>query len=84
MERANGHLKGRFRRLREIPLRLSEDVAKLIIAACICHNICVMTEDDIERYIQGDGQPLHPNNFHNVYQNGYHGVAQRLMFLNFV
>ena len=83
VERAIGHLKGRFRRLREVPFHKSEDISKLIITACICHNICVMADDDIDTYIQTGGQPLHPNNFQNVYQNGYHGVARRLFLQTF-
>lgn len=61
MERAIEHLKGRFRRLREVPSRDPAESCNLIIAACMCHNVCtcIMCEDDIERYIEADGH-IHP------------------------
>lgn len=83
VERAIGHLKGRFRRLREIPLHSPEDICKVIIVGCILHNVCVLCNDDKENLIETDG-PLHPNNFQNIYQNGYHGVARRMQLLNAV
>jgi hypothetical protein len=81
VERAIGHLKGRFRRLREVTLYKSADICKLIIAACICHNFCVLSEDDIERYMDEDNVDMHPNDYANIYQNGYHGIARRLRLL---
>ena len=72
-ERAFGHMKGRFRRLQDVPLHNSKD--KLIYAACILHNLCLLHEDDIERYIQVEEDP---NNLPNVYVNGHHGVVGRL------
>ncbi|XP_053399128.1 putative nuclease HARBI1 [Mercenaria mercenaria] len=83
VERAIGHLKGRFRRLREIPLHNPAHICKVIIAACICHNLCVLCDDDIENFIENDVQ-ADPNNYGNVYQNGYHGVARRMHLLQFV
>ncbi|XP_041372407.1 putative nuclease HARBI1 isoform X2 [Gigantopelta aegis] len=83
VERAIGHLKGRFRRLREVPFHSAEEVCKFIIAGCICHNVCVMCEDDVDNYIETDG-PLHPNNYQNIYQHGYDGVARKLRLVNAV
>lgn len=72
VERAIGQLKGRFRRLREIPLHSPEDICKVIIVGCILHNVCVLCNDNIA------------NNCQNIYQNGYHGVARRMQLLNAV
>ena len=52
VERAIGHLKVRFRRLKEIPLHNHSQICKVITAACICHNLCVLCDDDIENYIE--------------------------------
>jgi hypothetical protein len=74
VERAFGHLKGRFRRLQNVPLHNSEDICKLIYAACILHNLCLLHEDDIEAYILIEEDP---NNMPNVYANGHNGVVRR-------
>jgi hypothetical protein len=47
-ERAFGHLKGRFRRLREIPLHSIRDICQLIYADCILHNFCILHDEDVE------------------------------------
>ncbi|XP_046567601.1 putative nuclease HARBI1 [Haliotis rubra] len=66
VERAIGHLKGRFRRLREIPFHNADDVCHMIIAACVCHNICVLADDDVEHFMDNDGL-LHPNNYQKTF-----------------
>ena len=38
VERVYGHLKGRFRRLREITVRKLTRIGLLIISGCILHN----------------------------------------------
>lgn len=52
MQRAFGHLKGRFRRLRDVPLHNYEDICQLMMTCCVLHNIRVMNEDEIEEYIE--------------------------------
>lgn len=80
VERAFGHLKGRFRRLRDVPLHNHKDICQLIMACCVLHNICVMNEDEIEEYIEEDD--VDPNHFQNVYQNGNAGILRRLQLVN--
>lgn len=48
IERAFGHLKGRFRRLFKLDMRLIEMVPKVIIACCVLHNICIANDDFID------------------------------------
>jgi hypothetical protein len=79
VERAFGHLKGRFRRLQNVPLHNAEEICKLIYAACILHYLCLLHEDDVEGYIQEDNDP---NNLANVYANGHNGVVRRLRLVN--
>lgn len=81
VERCFGHLKGRFRRLKEVPLHCHADICKLVYAACILHNLCILHEDDVEDYIQAD-EDGNANNYGNVYQNGHQGVTRRLQLLN--
>lgn len=52
VERAFGHIKGRFRRLRDVPLYDHKDICTLIYAACILHNLCVQYTDDVYGYIE--------------------------------
>jgi hypothetical protein len=54
VERANGHLKGRFRRLQCIHCTDAEKVCRLIMAACVWHNLCILTDDDILSFIDMD------------------------------
>ncbi|XP_061177501.1 putative nuclease HARBI1, partial [Saccostrea echinata] len=41
VERCVAHLKGRFRRLKEVTFHNPRHIAKLIMAGCILHNLCV-------------------------------------------
>ncbi|XP_070175981.1 uncharacterized protein [Littorina saxatilis] len=83
VERAIGHLKGRFRRLKEIPFHQAEDVVNLITSACILHNMCVLSDDNVQRYIDND-PALRPNRCQNVYLHGRNGVLRRLQLLALV
>ncbi|XP_071138718.1 uncharacterized protein [Mytilus edulis] len=67
VERAFGHLKGRFRRLRDVPLHDHKEVCNLIIACCVLHNLCIINEDDVEGYIEYEEE--YPNNFPKVNYN---------------
>ena len=50
IERAFGHLKGRFRRLMWLDAKTEENKVKIILTACVLHNICVLSQDDIEDF----------------------------------
>ena len=71
IERCIGHMKGRFRRLREITLHFPEEIVENRVSGCILHNLCVLHDDIIEEYINKgrQGQDGHPNNYPNVYNN---------------
>ncbi|XP_069108207.1 putative nuclease HARBI1 [Argopecten irradians] len=81
VERAFAHLKGRFRKLKDIPLHNQEDICTLIYACCVLHNLCIRHNDDVDAYIDGEEEE-DPNQFVNVYQNGHVGVVRRLQLMN--
>ena len=58
--RQNGHLKGGFRKLRDVPLHDHADICSMIYAACILHNLCVQYNDDVDGYIEHVND-VHPN-----------------------
>lgn len=76
VERTIGHLKGRFRRLLSIYMFDVTGVAKLIHAACILHNLCVLSGDELVDFIERD-EDQHPNNFGHVFGNDPDGIALR-------
>ena len=78
VERAFGHLKGRFRRLKQLQLFNEVAISKVIFAGCILHNFCVLTNDQVEDYIEIEHvDDAHPNNYPPVYQNAENGVQLR-------
>lgn len=81
VERAYGHLKWRFRRLKDVPLHNAEDICMLIVACCVLHNLRILHNDDVDSYIEAveDDQ----NQFMNVYQNGHMGIIRRLHLVNY-
>lgn len=76
VERTIGHLKGRFRRLLSIYIFDVSAIAKIIHAACILHNICIVSGDELADFIVQD-EDQHPNNFRNVFGNDADGIALR-------
>lgn len=58
VERSLALLKGRFRKLKTSMLKQRiQDVPVIVVAACVLHNICLMTEDDIDDFLDdGDGE----------------------------
>ena len=80
VERAFGHLKGRFRRLQDVPFHDSMEVCKMILSACILHNLCIINSDEVEDYINVRDED--PNDCQNIYQNGQNGVVRRLQLVN--
>lgn len=76
VERTIGHLKCRFRRLQGIFIFDVAAIAKIIYAACILHNMCVMSGDELADFIQLD-EEQHPNNYHNMFGNDPDGIQLR-------
>ncbi|XP_062582430.1 uncharacterized protein LOC134244176 [Saccostrea cucullata] len=81
VERAFGHMKGRFRRIQEIPLHNIEEICNVIHAVCILHNLCIDNADNIDDYIHRDPDD-DPNQNMNIYQNGQEGIIRRLQLVN--
>ena len=52
IERAFGHVKGYFRRLKYLGVQVT-NVPLIVMAVCILHNLCVIHEDEIEGFIEG-------------------------------
>ena len=84
VERVIGHLKGRFRRLREIPCHKEIDIGHLIMSACIMHNLCILSHEDIEDYIDYDIEENDPINGNDVpiQGNNQAGQARRILLMN--
>jgi hypothetical protein len=76
VERCFGHLKGRFRRLREITVHDIEDIVTTITSGCILHNLCILHEDELADFFDRD-EDGHPNRFQNLYRNADQGAARR-------
>ena len=76
VERTIRHIECRFRRLQSIHLYKVKAVTKVVIAACILHNTCIVSGDDLDDFIQED--PDHNvNNYPHVYGNNVAGLAFR-------
>ena len=75
VERSIGHLKGCFRKLREVYMFNIEGICKDIFAACVLHNLRVLENDDLDDYMYEENQD--PNNYPGLYQNNEHGVHRR-------
>lgn len=81
VERCYGHLKGRFRRLREITVRKPPHIIAIIISGCILHNLCVLSHDDVEDFIDED-HDVDANFYPNIYLDGGCGAARRNEIMN--
>lgn len=81
VERCYGHLKGRFRRLREITVRKPPQIIAIIISGCILHNLCVLSHDDVEDFIDED-HDVDANFYPNIYLDGGCGAARRNEIMN--
>ena len=85
VERKIGHLKGRFRRLKEIGARELKTIACTILAGCILHNLCIKSNEEIDEFIENnnhDNRDNHPNNYPNIYRNDINGIQRRDQLVN--
>jgi hypothetical protein len=76
VERAIGMLKGRFRRLRSIYCHDPEDICHYIIAACVLHNLCILSDEDIGDMFD-DGNDNNPNNYPALFGDNNAGRRRR-------
>lgn len=82
VERAIGHMKGRFRRLKNVHLYDVEAACKIIFAGCILHNLCILSGDEVEEFIEIPEDDDHPNNYPPVYRNADDGIQLRDRLVN--
>ena len=51
IERAFALLKSRFRRLKYVDIDRLEDLPYIFLAACTLHNICTMSDNDVDDFL---------------------------------
>lgn len=78
VERCIGHLKGRFRR--EISLHILEDIVQNIVSGCILHNLCVLRNDNVERFTEEPDDD--PNQYPNIFNPAQTGMDKRQQIVN--
>lgn len=74
IERAFGLLKGRFPILKYVRWSNIENICKLILAACVLSNICLLHEEDVQDFLQDEPEV---NCFDNVLPNNTQGLRKR-------
>ena len=78
VERPTGHIKGRFRRLRDIYSHSVKEISKLFMSACVLHNLCIVCDDDLAEFFEEDiRNNAAINNYPNIYPNHAAGVRKR-------
>ena len=82
VERANGHLKGRFRRLQCIHCTDAEKVCRLIMAACVWHNLCILTNMTFYHLFIDMDEAVDCNRYPNIYGNAARGEQRRNALVN--
>lgn len=77
VERAICHIKGRFRRLREVTFHNIKDICEIVMAGWRLHNFCIIHEDCIEDLNKMNPMYYqHPKNYPNIYRNDGGGIAK--------
>ena len=71
IERVFGLLKGRSRRLKHIDMRNVLEMCGLIMATCILHNVCILSEEECQDFLKADNEQIQNQQaqFNNVPQN---------------
>lgn len=82
IEKAFGIMRSRFRILRDMPVRNTEVICKLILTTCKPHNMCIMHSDRVDEQLQDED--MEPNNCEGVFQNGVNGVLRRAELIQLV
>lgn len=81
VERTIGHVKGRFRRLRDIDSTDIKHICYMITSACVLHNLCISCNDELAEILQQDLQNHNPNIHNGIYADTRAGVARRNLLL---
>ena len=85
MKRAIGHLKGRFRRLRDLYCHNIQHVCEIIMSACVLHNLCILCSDDVDAFFDNDtATNAQVNNYPLVYGNNAAGVNKRNQLVQYL
>lgn len=78
VERAIGHIKGRFRRLRDVNCENMQDACYLIMSACILHNLCILSCEDLSEFLELNGTVnQRVNNYPALYRDNVDGINRR-------
>ena len=56
IERSFGLLKARFKRLSVLRQKSMRKMIRVVMAACILHNVCIMEKDNITYFLQQAAQ----------------------------
>ena len=83
VERVICHPKGRFRRLKDIDCKRICDIVHIIILACALHNLCVLSADPVEDFINPSDQE-NGINCVNVFSDAQAGTRKRNEIVNYL
>ncbi|XP_021373738.1 protein ANTAGONIST OF LIKE HETEROCHROMATIN PROTEIN 1-like [Mizuhopecten yessoensis] len=82
IENTFGILKGRFRRLQFVDMVDNGYICKVIVTACILHNMCILEGDELEDHFEDDIVPPVPIPQGQLFQNDAEGPLKRLQITN--
>jgi hypothetical protein len=77
VERAIGLIKNRFRRLLEFNCQNVQNSCLLIMTACTLHNLCILSGEEIEEYLEVTQPDDEVPNYGPIYPNHYAGTLRR-------
>lgn len=75
IEQAFALLKGRFRRLKYVDIDKVDDIPKIVIVACVLHNICLCNEDSFLDFM--DNQDEEVNGYESILTPNTPAVQKR-------
>lgn len=77
MQKSFAALKGRFRRLKFVDMKEVGDISKLVLAACILHNMCIVNGDDPSDFIEDVSYEESMGEWQNVIENDLNAMYKR-------
>ena len=82
IERAFALLKGRFRRLKYVDIDKVDDIPKIVIAACVLHNISLCNEDIVLDFM--DNQDDEVNEYESILTPNSPAVQKRTEIMEYL
>ena len=80
VEITTGHLKGSFRRLRELYCMKIADCCYLVTSACVLQNLSVLKKDNMDDYLeQNPNQVNRVNPYSYIYRNDQRGMKKNYL-----